>query len=271
MKLPQLTLDMLRRAVDIYLAVAYPDARMPYLVSARVNFDAQVPLNELINGKAFEHSIDAEGVVDKYQLRLGNHAYPHMKLGLERCAGGDEFVFVVDTHDRHIPLDTTLPGSEELASLIEQNTQMQHEVERRWEAAGLPTQARVLSKGVTAEAHPSGKTILIIDDDEAMAELEQLIVEQGGYKAVVRRSAGEALDLIRSGVHIDLCLLDVMMPRVSGLALSQQIDALDCDPFPVVFVTALSHDRVADVKADAIVSKPFEPAYLVRVIKSFIG
>ncbi len=69
----------------------------------------------------------------------------------------------------------------------------------------------------------------------------------------------------------DLCLLDVMIPRLSGIAVHQEFGRMDCEPFPVVFVTALPRDRGADVPADAVINKPFEPSYLVNVIRSFIG
>ena len=271
MKLSDFTLDMLRQAANIYIRTAYPDGKVPYHVAARLKFDEGIELHEWLNGKSFEHAFADDGIIDKYMLRLGNQNYPHMKLGIERCAGGDRFVLVVDTHDRHMPFDPTLPGSEDLAELIESNSRLKTEIEDRWKDAGLPTQSDILSKGVRSTAKPTGKTVLIIDDDESMAELEDTIARQAGYKSILCRSGGAALDLIRSGAHVDLCLLDIMMPRLSGIAVHQQFGTMDCEPFPVVFVTALPRDRVADVPADAVINKPFEPSYLVNVIRSFIG
>jgi len=271
MKLSDFTLDMLRRAADIYIGVAYPDGKVPYHVAARLKIDQDITQHEWLNGKSFEHVVGDDGTIDKYLLRLGNHSYPHMKLGIERCAGGDHFVFVVDTHDRHIPFDPNLPGSEDLAELIEINSRLKSEIEERWSDAGLPTQCDILSKNVRPAAKPTGKTVLIIDDDESMAELEDTIVKQAGYKSILCSSGGAALALIRSGTRVDLCLLDVMMPRLSGIAVHQQLGRMDCEPFPVVFVTALPRDRVAHVSADAVINKPFDPSYLVNVIRSFIG
>jgi len=270
MRLADLTIDMLQRAVRLYIDAAYPDGRVPLHVAEQTRFDTSVSIDRLIHSMAFEHSFDETGNVEKYQLRLGNHMYPHMKLGIERCAGSDDFVFVVDTHDRHITIGPSPDESDGLADLLERNTKLKNQIEQAWRDAGLPTQSRRVTDQTSKPAGHIDKTVLIIDDDEAMAELQQVIVEQAGYTTLVSRSGHEALHLLRSGAHVDLCLLDMMMPRFSGPDVQREIKALgSC--FPIVVVTAMPRDRVKDISVDAVITKPFQPDYLIDVIRGFIG
>ena len=275
MKLSDVTVDMLRRATRIYLEVAYPKGQVPPHVMAMVDFPPGAGVNDILNDGRFEHTFDDDGIITKYQLRLGNHLYPHMKMGLERCTGGDEYVFVADTHDCHIPVECFEFEDEDLIRLFGINSDIQQEIERLWGEEGLPTQAMMLgSSGQGPQRNAperKDKTILIVDDDESMADLEYSIVDQAGYDTIVCQSGQHAIQVIRSEARIDLCLLDMMMPQVSGVPVRKEIFLVRNDAFPVVIVSAMPKESITAVKDDIIVAKPFEPDYLVSVIRSCIG
>ena len=55
------------------------------------------------------------------------------------------------------------------------------------------------------------KTILIVDDEEKIAELLRLYLEKEGYQTVIARDGGEAVELFRAKGP-DLVLLDIMLP-----------------------------------------------------------
>ena len=58
-------------------------------------------------------------------------------------------------------------------------------------------------------------TILVADDEKEIRELLRLYLENSGYKVIEAEDGQQALDILRSE-KIDLCLLDIMMPKVDG-------------------------------------------------------
>ena len=82
---------------------------------------------------------EGEDGPSRYALRLGNRAYPHMKLVIERSPDGRAYLLRADTHDTHI---TPKPGSREYAAFQElaaANRTAADGIEAAWEAQGLPT------------------------------------------------------------------------------------------------------------------------------------
>ena len=76
------------------------------------------------------------------------------------------------------------------------------------------------------------QTILIIDDDAAIGDLEQEVLAQTGYDVLRAYSGTEALLLLKTG-RPDLILLDLMLPGLSGEALLPQLRGI-----PVIVVSA---------------------------------
>lgn len=75
-------------------------------------------------------------------------------------------------------------------------------------------------------------TILIIDDDEAIGNLEQEVLERAGYEVQRAFSGTEALLLLKQQ-RLDMILLDLMLPGISGEELLPQIQNI-----PVIVVSA---------------------------------
>ena len=63
-------------------------------------------------------------------------------------------------------------------------------------------------------------TILVADDEKEIRELLRLYLENSGYKVIEAEDGQQALDILRSE-KIDLCLLDIMMPKVDGYRVLQ--------------------------------------------------
>ena len=85
------------------------------------------------------------------------------------------------------------------------------------------------------------QTILVIDDDINIGNLEQEILEQEGY-AVLRAYSGTEALLLLKDTHPSLVLLDLMLPGLSGEALLPKLRGI-----PVIVVSAKSavEDRVS--------------------------
>lgn len=103
-------------------------------------------------------------------------------------------------------------------------------------------------------------SILIVDDEESIAEGLRSYLELEGYAVTTASSAEDALTLDLNS--FDLLLLDIMMGGISGIELAEQIkqDKITAD-LPIIFLTAKDSvdDMVAGLKlgADDYIAKPF--------------
>lgn len=125
------------RAIEIYLAHAY-DAQPPGAVRSRLATLRAAPADELFTSTVFER-LQQDGVIVRYSVRLGNRFYPHMKLVIEPMPAGQDHLFRVDTHDRHV---RPPPGSSEekaFGELMANNQASADAIEAAWEQNRLPT------------------------------------------------------------------------------------------------------------------------------------
>ncbi|MBF6591593.1 MAG: response regulator [Ktedonobacterales bacterium] len=102
--------------------------------------------------------------------------------------------------------------------------------------------------------------VLIVDDEEPIAEAIALIVAEAGYRPLVALHGQKALELAR-GQRPALIITDVMMPLLDGVGL---ITALRADeisgghpPTPIIAMTAANAERVRNAGADVVLRKPF--------------
>ena len=84
--------------------------------------------------------------------------------------------------------------------------------------------------------------ILIVEDEEDIAEISRHFLENEGYTVDVAYDGQQALNKIRPWT--DLVLLDVMLPKVSGFEVCQQIRArAETERIPIIFLTAKAEDE----------------------------
>lgn len=106
--------------------------------------------------------------------------------------------------------------------------------------------------------------ILVVDDDEPLAEMIGIVLQADGFEAYYCNSGTEAISRFRT-VQPDLVLLDVMLPGLSGIEICRRIR--DESDTPIVMLTAKSDtsDVVAGLEAgaDDYIPKPFKPKELV--------
>lgn len=118
------------------------------------------------------------------------------------------------------------------------------------------------------------KTIMVVDDDSEVAYYLELLLGSD-YQVVCRFNAESALEAITESVP-DLILSDVVMPGKDGYWLCREIkESLQLCHIPVILVTAKTtiENQVEglNVGVDAYVTKPFEPHYLMALIKSLLN
>jgi DNA-binding response OmpR family regulator len=115
------------------------------------------------------------------------------------------------------------------------------------------------------------QTILVVDDEEAIAEAVRARLQSEGFEVVVAGDGPEAIGLCEQ-VHPDLVVLDLMLPGMDGLEVCRQIQR---DRWvPVLMLTARTEeaDKVAGfaVGADDYLTKPFSLRELVVRVRAIL-
>jgi len=114
-------------------------------------------------------------------------------------------------------------------------------------------------------ADNSDKTILIVDDEEMVAESYELYL-QDDYNTIVELSGGGALMELDQR-EVDLVLLDRRMPGMSGDVVVEHIEKWEMD-FQVVMVTAVDPDiDIVDMPVDGYLTKPVSEDELVDAVE----
>lgn len=113
--------------------------------------------------------------------------------------------------------------------------------------------------------------ILIVDDENDIAELISDILEDEGFKTDIRNGGASAISAVKENSY-DLILLDIMMPNASGTEVCASIRNLTSAP--IIFVTAKTQliDKLVgfEVGADDYITKPFINEELVARVKAHL-
>jgi CheY-like chemotaxis protein len=113
---------------------------------------------------------------------------------------------------------------------------------------------------------------LVVDDSADIAFMLVMILQHGGYDAVMSVSALEALALAQRE-HFDLVISDIGMPQMDGYALAKELRALPgYGTVPMIAVTGFAEyddrDRALAAGFTTHVKKPVDPVSLIELIRS---
>ena len=114
---------------------------------------------------------------------------------------------------------------------------------------------------------PSGKLVLIVDDDESLLELIEIMVKKEGFRTEKAKNGNEALSKVES-LNPDLILLDLMLPGRGGYEIIRELQASGCGSIPVVVITGRHLDRKTfdmvrlEPNVRELMEKPLRPAVL---------
>lgn len=118
------------------------------------------------------------------------------------------------------------------------------------------------------------KTVLIVDDEPSVIDSVKSELEATGFNVVVATNGQDALDLARK-VRPDLIMLDILMPKISGLEVCSRIrEDFLTSRIPIVILTVLSDTRkkvmAINGGADDFLTKPFDPEEVVARVRMII-
>ncbi|WP_391571112.1 response regulator transcription factor [Cohnella sp.] len=114
--------------------------------------------------------------------------------------------------------------------------------------------------------------ILIVDDDPDIVELMRFYLQREGFAVVAAADGVQALELAEEK-KADLAIIDIMMPKMDGWALCEQLKT-EYPDMPVIMVTAKGETghklKGFHLGADDYLVKPFEPLELAARVKSLL-
>jgi DNA-binding response OmpR family regulator len=122
-----------------------------------------------------------------------------------------------------------------------------------------------------ADAASPRRKVLVVDDEPYIGRIIQLKLEAGPYDVELVHDGKSALDLLRKEQPVDLILLDIMMPHMSGFDVLTELRALPHrSDTPVIMLTAkgqeTDRERAAALGASDFLTKPFSPKKLLARI-----
>ena len=117
------------------------------------------------------------------------------------------------------------------------------------------------------------REILVVDDEPDVLTLVKTQLESEGFQVYTAESGSKALEFLDMK-HVDLMILDVVMPGMSGLDVLREIKSGEKSGLPVVVFTALGREvdmmLKPENKADAYLAKPYSKKRLVETVRGLL-
>lgn len=114
--------------------------------------------------------------------------------------------------------------------------------------------------------------VLIVEDDEAIADIEKDYLELNGFDVTVCKEGKSGLDAAMNR-EFDIIILDIMLPNVDGFEICKKVR--ETKNTPIIMVSAKKEDidkiRGLGVGADDYMTKPFSPSELVARVKAHLA
>ena len=127
------------------------------------------------------------------------------------------------------------------------------------------------------------KRILIVDDEDEVREFVSTVLEENSYVPVIAINGEEAMDMIRQN-RPDLVILDILMPKQSGIRMYRELKTNDSfKDIPVVIYSGVAKRTFLRTQAartemggesvpdpEAYIEKPAKPEYVAEVVRKIL-
>jgi two-component system cell cycle response regulator DivK len=122
---------------------------------------------------------------------------------------------------------------------------------------------------------PARKKVLIVEDNDLNMKLFNDLLVAHGYGTLQTKDGTEALALARQ-YHPDLILMDIQLPEVSGLRVTQWIKSDDVlRSIPVIAVTAFAmkgdEEKIREGGCEAYIAKPISVSSFLKTVERFLS
>lgn len=136
-----------------------------------------------------------------------------------------------------------------------------------YRAAGRAS--RLTSRSPWWGERPPSQSVLVVDDDRALATVVSLVLRQYGFEVDAAYSGDDALTLLTSRRY-DACVLDLRMPGKDGRAVFREMRQAGVTT-PVLILSAYdSRQAREELGAEAHLAKPFEPDRLAEAVRAML-
>ncbi|GIL38081.1 response regulator [Roseiterribacter gracilis] len=113
----------------------------------------------------------------------------------------------------------------------------------------------------------AGRTVLLVDDDDAVREVTSTMLRDAQYRVLTAGSGGAALDVLERTQNIDLLVLDFAMPGMNGAEVARRARAIRPD-LPIIFVTGYAEIGALHAAGEAhVLQKPFRAEALTQTVR----
>ncbi len=125
-------------------------------------------------------------------------------------------------------------------------------------------------------AEAEEKHVLVADDEAHIGRIIKIKLEQGPFRVTLAFDGQEAVDTLEQEDRIDAVVLDLMMPKLSGLDVLERVRSTErYKDLPIIILTAAGqeeYEREARKSgATAFLTKPFSPKKLYALIAELTG
>ena len=141
------------------------------------------------------------------------------------------------------------------------------------QTCALPIFPEEAPQDAAPSSEATGKTILVVEDDDTVRELVVEILEHRGHHVLTARNGGDALQLARKYEGtIDLLITDMVMRRIDGIMLSKKIRTI-LPGIRIMLMSGYGQDviRREELKDIAFLQKPFLPRDLTGKVDAIFS
>ena len=115
----------------------------------------------------------------------------------------------------------------------------------------------------------TSRTILVVDDDLSITSIFEFILQQAGYNTITTSSGYECVEVMKSSQPVDIILLDLKMPGLSGIETYREIQK-NRPSVLVVLMTGFTVDdflkEAFELGAYGVIYKPFDVEEVLSII-----
>ena len=204
-------------------------------------------------------SDNGSGMDEATQRRVFEPFFTTKKLGRGTGLGLSTVYGIVKQHDGWINMESTLGKGTRFAVYF-------------------PRAVAATAADGAAEAAPEPRCglerILFVDDEAMIREIGRRVLELGGYRVITASDGREALEIFeRERAALDLVILDVTMPLLSGLEVLERMRAL-APAIRVIlssgYPARLGYNGPIEARPAAFLQKPYRPDTLVRLVRDVL-